>query len=129
MLEKVKNILLQFPCLIQRWKILKNRPTFGKIINEKCRWSFYDTQCIDVFHSYLMCHVAVETDVLSLCLCLHIVIMPMRTYLPLWCVIDLGPIYPTPCFTKMAQRQAQDCYIQITQSITTSIQDNRLQRD
>jgi len=36
---KITNILLQIARWIQRWKKFKNRPTFGKVINEKCRWS------------------------------------------------------------------------------------------
>jgi len=40
---KIINILLQIHCWIQRWKNFKNRPTFGKVINEKCRWTFWLT--------------------------------------------------------------------------------------
>jgi len=39
------NILLQIPCWIQWWKNFKNRPTFGKIINERCHWSSFDSHC------------------------------------------------------------------------------------
>ena len=28
----------------------KNRPTFGKVINEKCRWSFFMTHSVHVLH-------------------------------------------------------------------------------
>jgi len=39
------NILLQIPCWIQWWKNFKNRPTFSKVINKKCCWSFFDSHC------------------------------------------------------------------------------------
>jgi len=33
-------ILLKILCWIQRWKHVENRLTFGKVMSEKCRWSF-----------------------------------------------------------------------------------------
>jgi len=36
------KILLQIPSWIQWWKKFKIRPIFGKVINEKYRWSFFE---------------------------------------------------------------------------------------
>jgi len=51
------NILLQIPCWFQQWKNFKNRPTFGKVINEKCRWSFWFTLYIGGLHIHIHTYI------------------------------------------------------------------------
>ena len=41
MVAKMTDILLQIPCEIQWCKNFENQTTFGKVMNEKCRWSFF----------------------------------------------------------------------------------------
>ena len=62
---KMTNVLLRIPCWIQWWQKCKNRPTFGKVINEKCRRSL----CVSKFKIFTF-DQSVWTIKSNMCVCL-----------------------------------------------------------